>query len=785
MILHFLKHTLRLFSRNRMYSLINLLGLSLGLTTGIIILMIVGNQLSHDRFHNNRKNIYQVSLTSHSKDHVSVSNTIPAAIGPSIQEEFPEVSMVTRVSQPVPGYLSFEDQTVVLNKISWVDSTFFKTFTFQLLDGRPEHALSSLWTAVVTQTTASALFGGENPLGRVIRLNNEIPYTITGVVKDPPSGSHIQFDVLLSFSSLYEDKNLHMGWDGGNRYMNYLVLSPEADVAILQEKLPPFMWEKINKQIEPYGFRMELNLHPLTTLYLHSGLYGNPMLFIYVLAVIGLLVLIIAAINFTNLSTAQAIKRARETGIRKVAGATHRGLAIQYTGEAVLIALGAFTIALLFVELVQPYVNAVTGLELSIFSREWNRLVPALAAMVIFTGIISGAYPAFYLASFKPARVLKGGFETAKGRNTLSMALVVLQFVISITLINASFVIFRQLSYLNRFDTGMNTSQVMWLSLPGKKAMEGNETLRNEIISIAGVEACGATSEIPGRWVTSNGYRLDNSDDVSMIHVLDVDAGFLETLSLTLVDGRNFTRGSEVDKTTYLVNESFIKHYGVEDFQSLRVRRNGTRPVIGVVKDFHFASLKYPVKPLIITNDPYEGFAYLLIRINPATTEHALAQIEAVWKQLQPGDPFVYGYVDDYISSSYITEKRIGKVFSTFTLILLFIACIGLFGLSSLMIRQRQKEIGLRRLMGASSGSILKMVTGKFIALVLLANALAVVPLYFIVQTLLEYYSYSVSYNYWWFILTGVATLLLAAITVGWQSYRISQTNPAEVIRYE
>ncbi|MFN3557328.1 MAG: FtsX-like permease family protein [Bacteroidales bacterium] len=785
MILHYFKHTLRLFSRNGVYSIINLLGLSIGLAVGIIILMIIGHQLSYDRFHRKGKDIFQVSMVDHSEGQTEAFNTIPAAVGPSLWEQFPEILSVTRISAPVGGFLTYGEQTLPLQKISWVDSTFFQTFSFRLLEGNPEQALAVLYGAVLTEKTAAALFGDANPMGQTIRLNNAQQYVVTGIVKDPPAHSHIQFDVLLSFSALYEDRSLYMGWDGGNRYVHYLLMSPSVDWPAFHAKLPAFLYEKINQYIESYGFHYALKFFPLEEVYLKSGHYGNPMMFVYIFGAIAVFILLIAGINFTNLSTAQALRRARETGVRKVAGASRGQLMAQYTGEALLIALGAALIALLLVELVHPFINAMTGMELKILSVDWPPFLPLLVGMVLLTGVLAGSYPAFYLSSFQPVQALRGSASGGRGKAVFSKALVVLQFVISMTLIHTSIVVFRQLDYMYHFDPGMNTRDVLWLRLPSQRAMDSYETLRNEISSLPGVEAIGATSEIPGRWVTSNGYTIDDAKEASMIHVMDIDPGLLDVLGIEVVAGRNFAPGSQTDKTTYLVNETFIRQFGIDDFQAVRVHRDGSRPIIGVVKDFHFASLHHPVKPLILTNDPYQGHRYVLIRINPNNKDQLLAQVQTIWRSLLPGDPFLHGQMGDYLEQSYDLEKQVGQVFSSFTLLLVLIACIGLFGLSSLMIRQRQKEIGLRKLLGAPTWSILKMVTGTYTWLVILANLIAIMPVYFIVRTLLGFYSYSIELNLWWFVLTALGSLLLAWTTVGWQSWSISQTNPAEVIRCE
>ena len=785
MFAHLIKHTIRLFFRNGMYSIINLLGLSAGLSVGIIILMIISHQLSFDRFHTKGDHINQLGFVYHSKDQSSSSNTIPAAIGPSLKEAFPEVESVTRVSAPAQAYLSVDETIIVANMVSWADSSFFDTFSFQLLRGNPTNALTELYTVVLTEKTALSLFGDKDPMGQVVRLNNADQYVVTGIVKEPPSNSHIRFDALLSFSTLYEDRSLHMGWDGGNRYMNYVVMAADADMEAFREKLPDFMFEKINERLEPYGVSFELKLFPLQRVYLHSGFYGNPILYIYVFGAIAVFILLIACFNFTNISTAQAIRRARETGIRKVAGATKRQLIIQYLGEALTVTLIAFLIAVVIVEFAQPYLNAMIQMELRLFHIEWDWFVPILVSLFFITGITAGAYPAFYLSSFRPVKVLKGGLSTGRGKATLSMMLVVLQFVISMTLINTSLVIFRQLSYMHDYDLGMDTRDVVWIRLPSQSAKDAYETIRGEVTVLAGVEACGATSEIPGAWITSNGYRVNDDEEVSMIHVLDVDAGFFETLGIEVVEGRHFSQGSITDQTTYLVNETFMRQFNIEDFTTARIHRGGSKPIIGVVDDFHFISLKHPVKPLIITNEPWQGFDYMLVKVNMLNRAEVLNQLEGIWKRMLPGDPFIIGYVDDYLGQAYQLERRVGQLFTSFTGLSLFIACIGLFGLSSLLIRQRQKEIGLRKLLGASTTNVLKLVSSTYTKLVILANLITIIPVYYIVKTMLSHFSYTVTISAWWFVLTGLASLILAWVTVGWQSYQITKTNPAEVIKCE
>jgi putative ABC transport system permease protein len=788
MIIHFLKNTLRVFSRNGIYTIINLLGLCIGLTAGILILMFVVHELSYDRFHNNAGNTVIVNKIYYSKDHTSGGFTIPAAIGPSLYESFPEVESFIRIRQPGEGYFFYNGNISQSERITWVDSTFFSNFSFRLLRGNPKTALSSLYSVVLTEKMAGIIFGDEDPMGKVLRLNNEVPYTVTGIVENPPTNTIIKFDALLSFMTLYEDKNLYMEWDGGNQYLNFLVFSPTIDRQEFHKKLQPFLFEKINERYEAYGVWVDLEFEPLQGFYLSHGRLESgisALVAVYIFSSIALLVLLIACFNFTNLSTARAMGRAKETGIRKVAGATRSQLIRQFLAEALLMSLLAFGLALIIIELVNPWYNALIGIELSFYSSQFAWFLPSLFLLVFLTGIFAGAYPAFFLSSFQPVKVLKGGVSSGRGKATFSKALVVLQFMISVALINITWTIYRQLSYMQQHDVGMHTEEVMGIYLPGQAARNAHEVLQNEIRSIAGVISCGAASEIPGRGLTSNGYRPEGYEEPVMINVIDIDADFLETMGIEVVEGRNFIRGAASDQTAYLVNETFVKQFNYPDPIGVRVKRDGDRPIIGVVKDFNFSTLHEPVKPLILTNEPWLGFTYLLVRINPANREHVAKQLETLWREMLPGEPFISRFADEYLKSAYATEKRFGEIFTWFTVLGLFVACLGLFGLSSYAVQQRKKEIGIRKLLGASRGTLVKMITGSFTWLVLLANLLALLPGILTLRIFLGYYSYAITPGYWMFAITALVSFFLAWITVAWQSLRAAGTNPAEVIKYE
>jgi putative ABC transport system permease protein len=788
MFLHFLKNTFHVFARNGIYTIINLTGLAIGLAAGILILLYVLHEISYDRFHTNGPDLFVIRKIFHTKDHSDGSFTIPAAIAPSLYEAFPEVESFTRIRQPVGGYFEFEQNILQLNRITWADSSFFSNFSFNLLRGNPETALASLYSVVLTEKAAGIIFGDQDPMGKVIRLNSEDQYVVTGIVENPPTNTIIQFDALLSFTTLYEDRNLYMDWDGGNQFINFVRLVPGFNSRAFHEKLQSFLYGKINERYESFGVRVDLQFEPLRGFHIKHGRLQSgisTLSAVYIFSAIAMLVLLIACFNFTNLSTARAMNRAKETGIRKVAGATRGQLIRQFMAEALLMSLLAFAVALIIIELAQPLYNALIGTELRFYGNQNVWLFPSVLLLVFITGVVAGVYPAFFLSSFQPVKVLKGGLSSGRGKAMFSKILVVLQFTITVALINVTWTIYRQLSYVRNHDVGILTEEVIGLYLPSQPTRDAVEMLQHEICGIAGVVSCGAASAIPGAGLTKNGYRPEGYEEPVMINVIDVDAGFLETMGIEIVKGRNFIQGSASDQTSYLVNETFVRQFYYSEPIGIRIRRDGSRPVIGVVKDFHFSTLHEPIRPLIITNEPWQGFSHVLIRVHPASRDLVLQQLEATWQRLFPGDPFVYRFVDEYLEGAYATEKRFGKIFTWFALLGLLVASMGLFGLSAFAVQQRQKEIGLRKLLGASTATLIGMITRTFAWLVILANLLALIPAIIILRFYLDFYSHTITPGAGMFIITAVGSLVLAWITVAWQSIKSARTNPADVIRYE
>lgn len=787
MIIHFF----RFFFRNAMnkwsHTLINLIGLAIGLAASILILLYVFNELSFDKFHQNAINIQRVFLNYQQKENVFGTPTIPAAVGPSLVENFPEISSVCRMTNNEKGFFTYDGNFIEAEKIMYADSTFFKMFSFNLTEGSPGEVLSGLHRVILTPLLASTIFGDINPIGQIVQLNGDDSWIVSGISQSAPANSSIQFDAILSFETLYLDSTLHLNWNGGNQYLTYVKTIPNFNKEDFYVKLPSFLDEKINKQIESSGFRVDLKIEPIADVHLYSLMFRGDKRDIerlHIFLLIAFLILLIACFNFTSLATASAIRRARETGVRKVIGASRIQLILQYLSESILLSFIAFLIALLLVELVLPYYNALIGSSLTIYQTlPW--FIPSILLLVLVTGIVAGAYPAFYLSSFRPVKVLKGGFETSRVRSIVPKILVLIQFVAAVILFNCSWIIFTQLQYIRNFDKGFRSDNVKAVVLPSGQAREKYEILEQVFKELPWVESCGAVSSLPGDGVDMNGYKPEGYDNPVMINVMDIDPSFLDIFDIQLVAGRNFEDGVLSDKKAYLVNETFVKQFGYDEPLGKVIQRDGNFPIIGVINDFHFETLYQPIKPLILTMHPYDGYSFLVIHTKLADNKQTSDEIEAAWRSVLPNDPFVIFDMDTFLHKTYDSESRFGTIISWFTALAFLIAGLGLFGLSSLIIRQRAKELGIRKVLGATSFNLIISTTFGFMLLVILANAIAAIPVWLVMTEWLNNFNYRTQLSPWMFLATAFVTIFIAGISIGWQSWKNTHINMAEIVKYE
>ncbi len=757
-----------------------------GLAVSTLILLYVFNEYNYNLFHEYAESIYRVNLNYKQKEHNFGSPVIPAAVGPSLYETFPEINTFCRITQPEKGYLLFDGKVFEADKLLYADSSFFSLFSFHLEKGNPVDVLSGINKAVISSSLAKQMFGQTNPIGKLIQLNGQQNWIVSGVAEAAPPNSSIQFDVLLSFETRYNDPTLFMGWNGGNQYQTFILVNGSFNIDDFKKKLPDFLYENINKDMEGTGFSVDLLLEPISDIHLGSVVTG-PTIELHNLRIftwVAFFILLMACFNFTNIATASSLRRAKETGIKKVLGATRHSLIRQHLFESVLMSLIAFVGALLLIELILPHYNALIGknLKLSDAPTGFHLL---LILLVLFTGLIAGAYPAFYLSSFAPAKVLKGAFDNIKRKYLLPKSLVLIQFLVASVLISCSIIIYLQLSYLRSFDKGFESDEVITIALPSKKAQQAVEVLKQEFNNLSQVNNCGALTDLPGAGVSMNGYIPEGMENPVMINVMDVDENALDVLDIRIINGRNFDPSFPNDRKAYLVNETFTKQFNYEQPLGKRIQRDGNLPIIGVVKDFHFNPLYESLKPLIITMHPYDGFNFLIIRIKQPINDNLTNSLYNIWRVYLPNDPFLINPLNTYLNDVYQNEYSLGHLLAWFTVIGLLVATMGLFGLVGLMINQQLKQLGIRKILGASSLQLLFYTGGNFSLLVVIANILSVIPVWLFMEEWLANFSTRIPLPVWLFPVTMIFCLLLAWLTILWQALQVNRISLINVVNYE
>lgn len=788
MIRHFFILLFRQFLHNKLYMLIKLLGLAVGMAVSLMIMLYILHELSFDRFHGKKEEIYNVVVESHRKGIVERSAQITAAVGPSLQEEFPEIESTCRFSIFGRKYFNVNGKSLLLNEVGYADSTLFDMFSFSLMRGNKERVLHKPFRIVLTESAADKLFPEKDPVGQIIRLGNEQPLTVTGIMQDPPENSHLQFDALISFSTLYEYENIYLGWDGGWGYHTYVHVNENINWDHFGTKLVPFLEKHINKKYRNFGVEIKLRFDKLKNVYLFSSAQGSQPLTgnfseILIFGAVALFILLIAAINFMNLSTARYSKRAREVGVRKVLGAERGHLRRQFLAESVIISLIALLLATVLVEIFLPAFNHFIDKSLGLYKDQWY-IFPVLIFVAVLAGLLSGSYPAIFLSAFKPARVIKGQLTT-QSNGLLRNILVVFQFFISSVLIIATITIYRQLNYMYSKRLGYDKENVLVLDLLGNDAKNNYEILKNEIKKLSYVKNASASSQLPVWGLTRNGYVPEGLEEPIMIHVLDVDEDYFETMNIPVLAGESFRSGSQTDNHDYMINKALADKMNWENPLGKTIFRNRQHRVIGMTDNFHYAPMYHEIEPLIFTNKPYLGFDYLSIKLLTSDYEMALSEIEKIWHDVLPGSPFKYSFLNQALYQSYGSVEQFGNMFTAFAVLAIFIACLGLFGLASYLTEQRRKEIGIRKTFGADVSRIVWMLGTDFTKMVVLGNLIAWPVAWLIMQYWLENFAYSAPLRWWIFLVSLIVSLSVAVITVAWKSVRAAGQNPADIIRYE
>lgn len=786
---------LRHLRRHKGYAMVNVLGLAVGMTCAILIFLYVAHEVSYDRYHDQAGRIYRVAFNDNAKT--------PRSVGPALQADFPEVQDLLRM-HPTTGtwIMKYEDRVFYERAVYWAEDSLFDFFSLPLVRGDPETALEAPYSLVISEDTARKYFGDEDPMGKTIIADNGFMLlTVTGVMQNMPANTHFQADFFISLASGYEEYGhwSREAWDAFFFY-TYIMLGDGDSPSALAAKFPDFVDRHVGEQLQVRGGRYEFSLQPITDIHLYSHLENEPgantdVSYVYILAAMGLFILVIVCINYVNLSTAQFAHRMGEIGMRKVLGASRLHLVRQYLGESVLLALAALSIALLAVWLVSPWFDGLTGMPASDGFMGHALWWVALPAVAVWVGLLSGGYPAVRLSSFGAIPGLKDGRPFGTDRALPRKVLVVIQFAISIALIIGTGVLFSQISYIQSKHLGFDKEYAIAIPSIAQVAFK-YQPWKDELLGHSGVSAVSQGIYLPGltgnigRITTETAWRVDDPDQVRHdLQGIIVSAGYVESLGLELLAGRSFggPLESQAESGNILLNESALRLLRwdmAEEALGNQVRFGIglTQTVIGVVRDFHLRSLHLPVEPLAIM---YGRGQLIAARIQPEDPSGTLDYMEKAWVRHFPDFPFAFSFIDEDIDRLYRAEQRMGYVFAVFAVVGVLLACLGLFALVSYTVERRVREIGIRKALGASVRRMLATLSAEFVGLVLLANALAWPAAWFVMNRWLESFAYRIEMGWGIFFVSGGAALLITMLTIAYHVTRTALANPAEVLRSE
>ncbi len=808
MIKNYFKIAYRSLWKNKGYSAINIFGLAVGLATCLLIMVYVIDELSYDRYNENADRIYRVDGDIRFGGNHFILAVAPDPMGPTLKKDYPAVEQYTRFR----GYGGFlvkkGNDNLREDRVIYADSTLFDVFTLPVISGDAKTALVAPNTIVITEKIARKYFNSTDVIGQSLIMNDTSNYKITAVIKNIPAQSHFDFDFFVSMSSIEESRQNN--WVSNN-FNTYILLKKGSDPKILEAQFPGMIEKYVGPQVKQVmnitmdDFKKSGNwdrnsLTPLLQIHLHSnktaelGPNGN-MLYIYIFSSIAILILLIACINFMNLSTARSSGRAKEVGIRKVLGSLRGNLIKQFLTESILISFLALLLALIFSVLLLPYFNQLAGKEMSIgfLSNPW--LLPALIALVLIVGFLAGSYPAFFLSAFQPIEVLKGKLAGGFKNSWLRSGLVVFQFWISIILLISTGIIYRQLNYIRSKDLGFNREQVLVMRNTNALGTQA-KAFKNEVLKIPGILNLTMTGFLPtSAWRSDNPLFPDAIPDQKRAlsaQIWNIDENYIPTLGMQIIKGRNFSEQFLTDSSGIILNEAAVNLLGFKDpidkplysMNSFTDSKDLTKlHVIGVIKNFNFNSLREQVTPLALLYRNQPGA--IAIRIDAKNSHDLVNQLENKWKAMAPGQPFSYSFMDDDFNRMYDSEQRTGKIFITFAMLAIFIACLGLYGLVTYAAEQRTREIGIRKVLGASVGNIVGMLSKDFLKLVLISALIAFPLAGWMMSKWLQDFAYRIDMGWIIFVAAGLVALFIAFGTICFQAIKAAVMNPVKSLRTE
>ena len=807
MIKNYLKIAIRNLWKNKGFSAINIFGLATGIAVCLLIMLFVIDELSYDKFNIKADRIYRVDGDIKFGGTHFILVVAPDPMGPTLKKDYPQVEEYVRFRDNGGFRVKKGNENVQENKVIYADSSLFDVFTLPMIAGDPKTALTDPKSLVITETIAKKYFNSTDIVGKTLVVNDTGNYKISGVIKNIPTQSHFNFDFFVSMSTI--DESRKNNWLSNN-FNTYILLKEDADAKALEAQLETVTNKYVGEQAQQYlnmsmkefkkmGNFDNYSLTPLTKIHLHSdkvaelGANGN-LQYVYIFSAIGIFILLIACVNFMNLSTAHSSSRAKEVGVRKVLGSMKQSLVSQFLTESILISFIALLFAVAFAALLLPYFNQLAGkqIELGLLSKGW--LIPSLLLLVLIVGLLAGSYPAFYLSAFQPISVLKGKLTAGFKSGWLRNSLVIFQFAISIILIIGTVVIYNQLQFIRNKELGFNREHVLVIKNTYSLGDQA-KSFKNELQNISGVQEVTMTG-----WLPTGDYRsdsplypdatLDQKTAVSMQNWY-VDEKYIPTLQMQIAKGRNFSSQMLTDSSAIIINEAAAKLLNFTDpinktlyyITSLKNKTVKEYHIVGVVKDFNFNSLRQTISPLALFYGEEKGS--VAMRIKTDNISPLIAQVENKWKSMVPGQPFNYSFMDDDFNKIYSSDQRVGKIAMTFSILAILIACLGLFGLVTYAAEQRTKEIGIRKVLGATVTNIVGMLSKDFLKLVMVAALIAFPVAWWAMSKWLQDFAYRINISWWIFIIAGVITLLIALVTVSFKAIKAAITNPVKSLRTE
>jgi putative ABC transport system permease protein len=813
MLKNYLLVAWRNLRRNRTFSFINITGLAVGLGCFLLISLYVLDELSYDRYYDKAGNIYRINMDARwggQELHVAESSDM---MGPLLKKDYPEIQDYTRIYHHSGDtkLIRKGNEFITETRAAYVDSTFFNVFAFPAIEGNTKIALNDNHTVVITRSAAERYFGSaNNAVGKMLTVQEhgqEVPYKVNAVIEDIRDNTHFHFDLLFTMKSL----DYKWGQIGNINFHTYLSLKPGTKATTFSNKFQEFIKNYelpalkdfqiySMADLERSGNRINFSLIPVTKIHLYSDRQGGEefepsgnIQYVIIFSAVALFILLIACVNFINLTTARSAGRAREVGIRKVLGTERKKLIVQFLTESTLMVVISLLIGIAIAALALPVFNSLSGKTMTFTSFFSPVILPLLIALPIIVGLLAGSYPAFFLSGFKPIEVLKGRLKAGTNSGRLRSALVVFQFTTSIVLIIATIVVYRQLNYIQTRDLGFNKDQVLIINGTGALGNSA-QVFKREVAQMQGVKSGTLSSYLPVSKSARNKYNIfktpvQSPSNSFNIETWAIDDSYIPTIGIKLLKGRNFSPDFKTDSSAVIINETAAKILGYDDPTGKNIYTFNdaglptTYPIVGMVKNFNYETLHNEVQPLMFVLQRSTGLASF--KVSPQDLNSLIAQIKNKWTALAPGVPFSYRFLDDSFNEMYQSEQRVGKISMIFSVLAILISCLGIFGLATFIAEQRIKEIGIRKVLGASIQGIVKLLSADFMKLVLIAFVIAAPFAWWIMNKWLQDFVYRINFSWWIFVAAGVAAMMIALLTVSYQAIRAAMTNPVRSLRTE